>query len=85
MDLVSAVIARALAITDSLAGYFAVISGTVAVQNNCFNWTIYNVELTTCGQQFLQFIVWILVDNPLSILGFWFPALQEIIAGMMSI
>lgn len=86
MPLVSSIIARILVIVDAISVAF--ISTSVSVDNltnPCGPQTNISVTFTPCGQTVLSFTRQILVGTPLSIISFWLPALNAVLAGLSAV
>ncbi len=86
MLLVSSILARGLALTDAVSQYFIVAGATVGNYSNCGNLPVnVSVTPTSCGQEVFTVIRMLLIDNPLSLVNFWMPALAEILNGMSAV
>lgn len=86
MPLICTVIARGLAMLDAMASVLVSVSVSVSNSTNpCYAESNVTASLTPLSEQMFSLMRSILVEIPLSIIGFWLPVLRAVIIGLQSL
>jgi hypothetical protein len=85
MAVLSAVVAKALVLAEVFSSIFISTSVSAGASTNGCQLQLTNMtaEFTPCGQQVIDFISYVLVGTPISIVPFWLPLVNGGVHGLV--